>query len=501
MNGDIFDRPMKILFLVSDLFFGEPIGALQLSAILKENGHQTRLVALRKHDLTETLDRYEPDVMAYSAMTPHAALFAEADHVARDWAATKRRRLLRIMGGPHPTYFPEVVNTLQLDAICIGEGDHAISEMVARFARSEPLLGIPNVLTAGRKIEDISKELILDLDTLPFLDKTVFFEAGPAYRKLAMRSIMTSRGCPYHCTYCHNHAFNKLFRGCGPVVRRRSVQNVLAELHHIVDTYQPVKLIKFCDDTFAHRVDDWLREFAKRYPEEIGLPFYCLMRSNTLTDEMANLLHGAGCVSVGMSVEAGDERIRNTILKRGLSNEIVRESFRIARKYGIATWGNTILAIPDTTWDDDFNSFLFTRTLKMTAPTFRIFIPYDKTELTEYAVNLGVLPEGAGTDHEGGELSPLTCFGPEEKLKQVNLSYLGTIFCDLPDSFLPMLQWLLQRRWTWLYKSIGTGYLTLKVGRYVFPGIYPLNPSRLWSFMVESIRFFAPRKKTKSRRR
>lgn len=492
---------MKILLVISDLFFGEPIGALQLSAILKKHGHRTRLAALRKHDFPAMLRAFEPDVVGYSAMTSHASLFADADRVVRDWARREGRRVLRVMGGPHPTFFPEAVRELGLDAICVGEGDHAAVELVARFSRSEPLAGIANVLTPGGTLEGMRRELILDLDALPFLDKEAFFEAGPVYREMAMRSVMTSRGCPYHCTYCHNHAFNKIFKGCGPVVRRRSVRHVLDELRFVQRECQPVRLIKFCDDTFAHRVDDWLREFVERYPREIGLPFYCLMRSNAFTDEMAGLLRSAGCVSICMSVEAGDERIRNGILKRGLSDALVRESFAAARRHGIATWGNTILAIPGTSWADDYHSFLFTRGLRMTAPTFRIFMPYEKTELTELAVRDGLLAEGAGRDDEGGRCSPLNGYTPREKLRQLNLTYLGTLFCDLPDAALPLLGWLLDRPWTSLYGALGTAYLTLKMGWKVFPGVYPFSPSRLWRFMKESIQFFSPRKDQESWRR
>lgn len=487
---------MKVLIIVADLFLGEPMGALLLSAVLKREGHETRLLALRRHALESELERFQPDIAAYSAMTAEAKLFSRADRVVQAWARRSRKRMLRIMGGPHPTFFPEVVNEMALDAICIGEGDNAIIEMVSRFNRDEPLSGIPNVVAKGEDPDQIkNKELICDLDSLPFADKTVYYEAAPAYKAIAMRCVMAGRGCPYACTYCHNHGFRKIFRGCGPILRRRSVDNLIQEIDHIIDHFQPVKLIKFCDDTFAYRVDKWLLEFVDRYKKEIGLPFYCLMRSNTLSEEMARLLSEAGCVSIGMSVESGDEVIRNEILKRKLSDQVVISSFSYANKYGIKTYGNTLLAIPGTSYEDDFKSFLFTKKLGLTVPTFAIFNPYHKTELTEYAMKIGALPRDYDGGNQVGALSPLTNYTLDEKKKQLALAYLGTLFCALPDGFIPVLKLLLKAPGLKMYKYIGTSYMVLKTGMFIFPGIYSMNPLRLWELLLASLHFFIPGKR------
>lgn len=483
---------MRVLFVISDIFLGEPIGVLQLSAIVKAEGHQSRLLPLRQQALAAALDREEPDLVAYSTMSPETALFAAADEVVRAWGGRRGRRPLRVMGGPHPTFFPEILEELDLDAICVGEGDRALPALLRRAEGGEGLEGIPNLIPRGGSLAGMQRELIQDLDRLPFLDKAAYFEAMPAYRSLALRSFMSSRGCPYDCTYCYNHAARALFRGCGPLVRRQSVSRVLAEVRQVIERYPPVRFVKFSDDTFAHRVDDWIREFAERYPQEIGLPFYCLMRSNTLTEEMAALLRGAGCRSIGMSVESGDERVRNEVLRRGLTDAVVIRSFALARRHGIKTYGNTLLAIPGTTLEDDLASFRFTRRLRMTVPTFGIFNPYPKTALAEYAVRLGVLDPGHGLDHQYGLMTPLTSYTPAEKRQQLSLMYLGTLFCDLPDACLPLLRWLLRLGAVRLYKYVGTLYMVLKTGWHIFPGVYPRNPLRLLRLLWDSVKFFVP---------
>ena len=218
------------------------------------------------------------------------------------------------------------------------------------------------------------------------------------------------------------------------------------------------------------------------------------MRSNTFTEETARLLRSAGCHSIGMSVEAGDEHVRNIILKRGLSDTVVKNSFVYAKKYGIKTYGNTILAIPGTNYNDDFNSFLFTKKIGMTVPTFSIFNPYPKTALTEYAKKIGVLDPSHGLNHQVGFLSPLNCYTDKEKKRQLGLAYLGPLFCSLPDMFIPALKLLLHINALKFYKYLGTAYMVLKTGLFIFPGIYPLNPLRLFKLFIQSVQFFIPGK-------
>ncbi len=168
---------MRILFCVADVFVGEPHGVLQLSAIARKYGHEVRLTSLSQKNLRTTLDEWNPDVVAYSAMSPEIKVFLSADETVRAWSQGKR--VLRIMGGAHATYFPEVLTEFDLDAICVGEGDNAFPEVLHRFESRGSLSGIPNVLARGDDISDLKKELISDLDNLPFIDRELYYEAAP----------------------------------------------------------------------------------------------------------------------------------------------------------------------------------------------------------------------------------------------------------------------------------------------------------------------------------
>lgn len=486
---------MKVLFVTGNLFFNEPHGVLALSAASRNQGHQTRLTALSKHSFSSVLEEYDPDFIAYSTMSPEITQFQEADSVLKAYLRRRGKEIPRIMGGPHATHFPEVLNDLDLEAICIGEGDHALPRMLERHGAGQGFEGIPNVMTEFGPAENIQKELVNDLDALPFPDRSIYYEAAPLYRMLGIPGVMTSRGCPYHCTYCHNHAFNSLFRGLGKIVRRKSVDYTLEEIKQLLSMYGPAKMIRFSDDTFAHTIDQWLLDFLPRYKKEIGLPFYCLMRSNTLSDEMGRLLSEHGCISIGMSVESGNEHTRNNLLKRNLTDELVIRSFEVAQKYGLKTYGNTLIALPGTTFEDDYRSYLFTKKLGMSVPTFGIFSPFPRTELTDFAINSGLLE--AGRDHSKCYFNetPLKGYTQKQKDMQVNMTYLGLLFCTLPDFFSDLFPLLIKAKPNMVYKFIGIIYMTFKMAKDIYPVFLRRNIFYQFRILSEALRVLIVREK------
>jgi len=483
---------MRVLLCVSEVFLAEPHGVLQLAAIAKRDGHEVKLCALKQKTLKNILRTWEPEVIAYSAMSPEIETFKKADAQVCEWA--RDRRVLRVMGGVHATHFHEVLEDMDLDAICIGEGDRAFPELLKRFSAQSSLKNVPNILLRGDRPDELKKELISDLVALPFIDRNLYYEIVPEYEVLAVRSFMVGRGCPYDCSYCHNNALNELFKGCGRIVRRRSVEHVLNEIKEVLKKSPHVRFIKFADDTFAHLIDEWLISFLTRYKQEIGLPFYCLMRSNTLTRDMAKLLKETGCVSICMAVESGNEEVRNSLLNRGLTDKEVIDSFANARRYGLFTYGNAILALPGTKFSNDLETFRFVKSLKMTVPTFTIFSPFPRTSLYEYAKERGELPDDFKFDHFGGRESALRSFSSIEKRMQLNLVYMGTLFCDIPDRFNLMLLFLLRLPLGFLYKYIGTAYMILKLSLFIFPKTYPLNPALIFSVLSRSVGYFFNKK-------
>ena len=235
-----------------------------------------------------------------------------------------------------------------------------------------------------------------------------------------------------------------MFRSAGKILRRRSVDSIISELKHVVKTTQPVTMIRFGDDTFAYKVDDWLVELLSRYKEEIGLPYYCLMRSNVLTEEMAKLLADSGCKSIGMSLETGNEKMRNELLCRNISDETALRSFALTRKYKMHTQANSMLALPGSTWEDDYNTFMFAKRAKASVPTFSIWCPFPGTKMTQRAVEMGVIKEGYDFKKYYYDKTPMDTYSEEEKDKHILITQIGCLFCKLPDFCLPLFDRLLR---------------------------------------------------------
>ncbi|MEE8573842.1 MAG: cobalamin-dependent protein, partial [Thermodesulfobacteriota bacterium] len=294
---------MRVLFVIKDVEYIDPMGIMLLSALAKEKGDDTELCVLADGKLTKTLERYRPQVVAFSAKTGEHKYYIAANDVVKKFD----RDIITVIGGPHATFFPDIVMKHNFDALCMGEGDDAWPDLLKAIETRRPYENIPNIVT--KRNYDPDKPPMIrprrrELDSLPFLDRDLVYRQTRLGR-FPMRSFMVGRGCPYKCTYCFNHIYNKLYKGNGPMLSRFSVDRLNAELKDLKERY-PTQFIKFYDDIFIMKDDAWLDEFVEKYPREVGLPFHCLMRANLLTESLLVKLKKAGLASISMSIESGN---------------------------------------------------------------------------------------------------------------------------------------------------------------------------------------------------
>lgn len=440
---------MRILFIVKDIEYIDPMGIMLLSALARRSGHETFLHVLAGENLEKDVKEIKPDVVAYSAKTGEHKYYLAANKIVKKLNPA----IFSIMGGPHPTFFTEVLRQSDLDAICIGEGDDAWPEFLNALQNKGDIHNIMNILTREADSRGCSATLRnkrADLDSLPFLDRDLVYR-NTHLKDFPLRSYIVGRGCPNFCTYCFNHKYNELYRGKGRICNRQSVSRVCAELRYLKEHY-PTQFIKFYDDVFVFSDDEWLDEFALKYPREVGLPFHCLTRADYLTESILLKLKQAGLKSISMSIEAGNDRIREDILRRRMPRESILEAFELCFKHNVPTFCNTILAIPGTGIGEDIESLDLNLASKVTFGEFPIFFPYPKTELGEYAVRHGYFDGDYEKLHMSYQSeSPLKCFTPKEKLMQNNLSLLSTIVLLFPRLRNPVINFLIKLPLTKFY--------------------------------------------------
>ncbi|MFO0598883.1 MAG: radical SAM protein [Myxococcaceae bacterium] len=311
----------------------EQLGTSMLSAVLREAGHETALVftpALfndryyfdvpvlkdvfsRDDLLVDELAAADPDLIAFSVLTPTYQWSLELARKAR-----ARLGVPVIFGGVHPSAVPEVcLENECVDFVCVGEGEAALVSLCEALERGErrPARPIPNLWwrgDGGALVKGPNAAFVQDLDAFPFADKELWED----HLHLADHYlIMTSRGCPYRCTFCFNNFFAKLpGKGGGKYVRQRSVEHVMRELNDAKARWG-LNYVDVEDDIFT--VDkEWIAEFTRRYAKEIKAPFQCLSHPRFMDREIAQMLKDAGCVHVQIGVQSADEEYKRRELLR-----------------------------------------------------------------------------------------------------------------------------------------------------------------------------------------
>ena len=397
---------MKVQFLLKNTGMHERLGIMTLSSILKQQGHSVRLLLTEDLAASACIDRikdFAPHVLAYSIMTGEHTY-----HIALNQMIRKHYDCFSVFGGPHPTFAPDMISKKDVDAVCRGEGDISFVRLLERMDQGRNFYDIANFwfkTKNGQIIRNDIAPLVQDLDNLPFPDRQLLYDADPALRVKSDKLFMAMRGCPYECAYCFNHAYNKLIRGRGAVVRVRSVANVLAEIQAVKDRY-PLEFVYIDDDTFLVKPSGWIEEFAEQFPRLIGLPLICNVRANLLSqDRMGKLLRQMGCRKVWMGVECGNNDVATKLLRRNITNDQIAQACAILHHHQIRIVTQNLIGLPvEDPLAVDLQTLDFNIRLKPDFGWSSIFYPYPDTAMGMISVQNGMF---AGT-FENGQVSNKT---------------------------------------------------------------------------------------------
>lgn len=383
----------RLLFLQNHE--AEYLGPMYISAELRRAGHECRLaVGSSLEEFAPAIEEFRPQAIGFSIMT--------GGHVwALDMAAKVKAAygLTTVMGGPHPTFFPEVAASPALDAIVRGEAEAAMVEIMDRLAAGLALEGIPNVLCRvdGKVQETPVRPLVDDLDEIAFADRELYEVLG-SRRDTRVQRVLTARGCPFDCAFCFQGSMRRLYAGKGRMLRVRRAEKVIEECL-VLKRERGAQVIYFADDCFG--VDrKWLYPFLEAYRQEVGLPFVCLARADVVArdEDYARRLAQAGCQSVFFGIETGSERLRNEVLNKRLSDADIELTARRLHEAGIRFRTYNILGLPGETLEDALSTVEMNIRIKADYPWCSIFAPYPGTPLAALAIRQGMLPQDFSVD-------------------------------------------------------------------------------------------------------
>jgi len=347
------------------------VGIGYLSAILKKEGHKTSLFdttyflyekfKVIKEKLFSKIEDFQPDLIAFSCRSLE---FSIAKKMAE--AIKTKYKIKIIFGGIHPTIQPEkVLKSKAMDYICVGEGEKAILELVNNLNSKKR---INNIWT--KKIKTPLNPPIQDLDSIPFPDREIF-NIPDENNNL----ILTSRGCPFNCSYCYNHALKRLYKG-HKFIRFRKIDDVVREAKELVKKHK-IKYIYFCDDLFTSNKKRIL-EFCEKY--DIKFPFVCNGRIEDIDKEVATALKKANCIEVRIGIESGNEKLRTDILRRYYSNEQIKKAFQTCKEVGLKTYSFNMIGLPFETKETILQTF---KLIRETSDNFQVSIlyPFEGTDI------------------------------------------------------------------------------------------------------------------------
>lgn len=330
---------------VGDQTSNPPVGLLYIASYLEKFGISVKLYdpvpqGLSLPDILEGINYERPSVVGISAVTFGARC---AVQIAREIKSKCDPSIVIGLGGMHISTDPGFIDRYPyFDFGVVGEGEKIMLELVREILR-------------GRRVSGIHyAELIKDLDELPFparhlINPGDYYSPHQGKGEKPMATMIASRGCPYNCTFCSKPINRARYRA-------RSGKNIADEMEQIYDEYGG-RYSFVCDTMTLHRskILDLCQELIHR---RLKAKWIINTRVDLVDDELLAKMAEGGCTDLFLGIESGNERIRNEVIKKQLTDEQIFEAMKLCRKHGIQTNIYMMLGFPQETMkeiDDTIN--------------------------------------------------------------------------------------------------------------------------------------------------
>jgi anaerobic magnesium-protoporphyrin IX monomethyl ester cyclase len=317
-----------------------PLGILYICSHLRHKGVRAEVfdsTFSSRKELFDLLHQGPPSILGIYANLMTRSKVVEILRVAKEagWQT--------LVGGPEPGAYVQEYLRVGADVVVIGEGELTLEELVPALQSRADLHrvdGIAFLAEDGSVVRTKPREQIKDIDAQPWpardcIDMSRYVEVWREHHGMGSVSLITARGCPYHCKWCSHEVFGKTHR-------RRKPASVAEELEFLIRQYEP-QMAWMADDVFTIH-HGWLFQYASELKKRgLKLPFECISRADRLNRQVVETLAEIGCFRVWIGSESGSQRILDA-MERGVTVEEVQSGVALCRSAGIQTgmflmWG------------------------------------------------------------------------------------------------------------------------------------------------------------------
>jgi len=385
----------------------DTLALFYLSDIAKQEGWEPRIVLSKGSDykeFTEAIQKFKPDIFGITLYTGnHEDIENMFNRVRKE-----NKNLETVVGGPHPTYFPEECSKYT-DYVVVGEGFNSLRRILCGTAK-------PGIVSVKQTEE------------FPSSDRERFYRENPLHDENPIKSIVTGVGCFFSCTHCYNS--NRIGEVPGITAiqvkemesaigskrffpaKQRPVDEVISEIKYVQQVSPKTKMLFLQDDIFGGNIE-WLREFTQKY--NARLPFHANMRfelvnpKKTEGRERVELLKKAGCTGLTLAIESSSEIIRKEVLNRNTPEDLIFDAMKYLSQNGLKIRTNQMIGLPygatknrtkmnleadlDTL---ELNVRLREQTGSPTIPWASTLVPYLGTKISKYCEAYGYHKESQG---------------------------------------------------------------------------------------------------------
>lgn len=359
------------------------LGILYLASYLEKHGVEVTFLDMSiypnpEQRLIKILRNKKFDYIGLSAYTAFIAYSNLLAAIIKNFSDAKI-----VIGGAHASALP--VETMKdfknFDYLVYGEGEETFLDIVngQELGKIKGLVWKKN----GEIIKNPPREEIKNLDDLPFparhlLDMKRYLPHPGNYKTLPSTALLSSRGCPYQCTFCSRTGSRLANK-----VRFRSVPNIIKEIKHCINKYG-IHDFRFYDDTFVipkKRLMHFCKELLR---QKIDISWNCYSRVDTIDFEMLKMMKKAGCYHIKYGVEFGTaEWLKRT--KKNATLEQAKKAIDLTKKAGIAAKASFMIGMPGETVGEIKKTIKFAKELNPTYSTFSIFTPLPGSHLFDVA--------------------------------------------------------------------------------------------------------------------